>query len=239
MLTLLAIATLGLVQEDRPGFTDTPIIPGTNWHVHDKNRPYPPIKAPVKWDGKPVKAPKGAIFPTWTNKTWAQPDGTMRVGRGPNFTKEALGSGRYHVEWRTPIDNNKDQGSGNSGFYLQSRYEVQILNCYGNKTYADGGAGAIYGQTPPKYNVCRPQGEWQTYDITFDSPVFGKDGKLVKPGYVTVIHNGVKIQDHTKIMGTSEYRVIAVYTAHAPKAPVKLQDHGSPVEYRNIWYVKR
>ncbi|MBL8047456.1 MAG: DUF1080 domain-containing protein [Chthonomonas sp.] len=238
MLTALALAATILI-DDRPGFSDTPIIPGTKWRVHDKERPHPRKKNPVAWDGKPVPAPMGAVVPTWSNPSWKLANGDLQVQQGANLTKEAFGSGRYHIEWRTPVDNYKDQGSGNSGVFLMGEYEIQILNCFNNVTYADGHAGSIYGQTPPSSNPCRPQGEWQTYDIDFVAPVFAMDGSLKSPATVTLVFNGVRVLNKTKVMGQTAYRAVAKYAYHAPKLPLMLQDHGSPVEFRNIWVVPK
>ena len=113
-------------------------------------------------------------------------------------------------------------------------YEIQVLDCYNNLTYADGQASAVYGQSPPLVNACRQPGEWQQYDIVYTAPRF-KDGKLDVPGYVTIFHNGVLVQNHTPILGTTEHRAVPQLVVHGPKGPLKLQDHRNPVRYRNIW----
>jgi hypothetical protein len=126
------------------------------------------------------------------------------------------------------------QGRGNSGVFLQGRYEVQVLDSYRNPTYADGQAGAIYGQWPPLANASRKPGEWQTYDIVFDAPKF-EDGKLIKPAYLTVFHNGVLVQNHKDAMGPTVYRALAKYVPQPAEDSIVLQNHGNPVRYRNIW----
>jgi hypothetical protein len=115
------------------------------------------------------------------------------------------------------------------------RYEIQVLDCYHNKTYADGATAGIYGQHPPLANACRPPGEWQTYDIIFNVPHFGANGEVLSPGYVTVFHNGVVAQNHQAIRGATNWRVPGKYTPHGPTGPLALQFHNHPVRFRNIW----
>jgi Domain of Unknown Function (DUF1080) len=173
--------------------------------------------------------------PTWKlNK-----DSSMTVTpEGGNIrTKRSFGSCQLHLEFREPAVTNPDakgQGRGNSGVFLQSLYEVQVLDCYDNRTYSNGQTGAIYKQTIPLANACRKPMEWQTYDIIYSAPEFNKDGIQVKPPYITVIHNGVLIQNHTEIKGSTEYIGLPQVNAHG-KAPLQLQDHGDLVSYRNIW----
>lgn len=236
MMTSILATVLFAQPATRPGFSDTPFLPGGKWRVHDSARPWPEVRQPKAGTDRPRQAPKGAILVTWQNAAWEQPGGILRAANGNNVSREALGNGHYHVEWRTPVDHNSDQGSGNSGVFLLGQYEIQVLNCYENRTYADGHAAALYGQMPPKFNVCRPQGQWQTYEIDFVGPVF-RGNNLVQPGVVMVVHNGVKVQDRTKILGATVWRSLATYHAHAPELPLMLQDHGSPVEFRNIWFV--
>lgn len=160
---------------------------------------------------------------------------TVKGGAGSIFTKQTFGDCQLHVEWRTPAKvESEGQGRGNSGVFLQNRYEVQVLDNYENTTYPNGQAGAIYKQYLPLVNACRPPGEWQTYDIIYKAPRFNKDGVKVASAYMTVIHNGVLIQNHVEIMGTTEYIGLPMNKAHG-KAPIMLQDHGNPVSYRNIW----
>jgi hypothetical protein len=128
----------------------------------------------------------------------------------------------------------ENQDRGNSGVFLMTMYEVQVLDSFEAKTYADGMAGALYGQFPPLVNASRKPGEWQTYDIIFEAPRF-EGGKCVKPAVVTVFHNGVLAQNHMEMMGPGSHRQVAKYSPHAPEEPLQLQEHGNPVRYRNIW----
>lgn len=175
-------------------------------------------------DGGPVK--------------WALKDGALTVvwGAGDIQTKQAFGDFQLHVEWRSPIepDSLKGQMRGNSGIFLQERYEVQVLNSYQNRTYSNGQAGSIYKQTIPLANVCSKPGDWNMYDIIYTAPRFRQNGSLERPAYVTVIHNGVVVQNHTEIQGTTEYIGAPKYTMHG-KGGIRLQDHGNRVSYRNIW----
>lgn len=151
-------------------------------------------------------------------------------------TKQAFGDIQLHVEWRAPAEVKGDgQGRGNSGVFLMGKYEVQVLDSYNNETYYNGQAGSIYKQSIPLVNASLPPGEWQTYDIVFSAPVFNEDGKRKCPGYVTVIHNGVLIQNHVEIKGTTEYIGPPKNDPHPAKLPLSLQNHGNPVSYRNIW----
>jgi Domain of Unknown Function (DUF1080) len=162
---------------------------------------------------------------------------TVASGKGNIRTKRSFGDCQLHLEFREPAVTNPDakgQGRGNSGVFFQSRYEVQILDCFDNRTYSNGQTGAIYKQSIPLANVCRKPMEWQTYDIIYSAPQFNTDGIQMKSGYITVIHNGVLIQNHTEIKGTTEYIGLPQVAAHG-KAPLMLQDHGDLVSYRNIW----
>jgi hypothetical protein len=161
--------------------------------------------------------------------------GTVKPGAGDIITRRSFGDIQLHLEFRTPeLVKGEGQGRGNSGVYLQNRYEVQVLDCYENRTYSNGQTGAIYKQTLPLVNACRKPGEWQSYDILFTAPRFNADGILLTPARITVIHNGVVIQLNTEIKGPTEYIGLPVYQAHG-KAPLKLQDHGDLVSFRNVW----
>ncbi len=151
-------------------------------------------------------------------------------------TKQAFGSVQLHIEWKTPKKVVGDgQGRGNSGIFLMGLYELQVLDSYENETYYNGQAGSIYKQHIPLVNACLPPGTWQSYDIIFTAPSFKEDGSLESPAYITVLQNGVLIQNHVAIWGPTEYIGKAVYKAHPEKLPLSLQDHGNPVSYRNIW----
>lgn len=193
-----------------------------------------PSDATVLFDGKNTAE--------WTHQDgtpvkWEVKDGAMTVvkGTGGIFTKKTFGDCQLHIEWRAPADDmDEGQDRGNSGIFLQNRYEVQVLDSHGGTTYSNGQAGAIYKQSMPLVNACRPAGEWQTYDIIYTAPKFNADGIKVVPAYITVLHNGVLIQHHTEIKGTTEYRGLPKNIAHG-KGPIQLQDHGEKVSYRNIW----
>jgi hypothetical protein len=151
-------------------------------------------------------------------------------------TKQKFGDMQLHIEWRSPAEVKGDgQGRGNSGIFLMGKYEVQVLDSYNNETYYNGQAGSIYKQTSPLMNACLPPGEWQAYDIIFKAPVFNEDGTRKCSGYVTVIQNGVLIQNHVEIKGTTEFIGKPKNDPHPAKLPIHLQDHGNPVSYRNIW----
>ena len=200
------------------GYDDTPTIPGQKWRVHDVNRPAPPLVTPgatagaapsdaiVLFDGKDLskwaqRGPNGeSIDPKWPVR-----DGYFETGAksGSMFTRESFGDVQLHVEWATPsVVSGTSQGRGNSGVILMGRYEVQVLDMYNNRTYADGGAGSLYGQWPPLVSAPRPPGEWQTYDIIFEAPRFEGD-KLVKPAFVTVFWNGVLVQHRKELVGST------------------------------------
>ena len=190
---------------------------------------YPaPSDAIVLFDGKDLSKWNGG-------EKWKIEDGVATVHEGGITTKQAFGDCQLHIEWASPEKvEGSGQGRGNSGVYFMGNYEIQILDSYDNETYFDGQAGSLYKQMPPLVNASRKPGEWQTYDIIFTAPRF-KDGKLAKPGYVTALHNGVLIHNHTEIEGATAWHKPAEYTAHAEKLPISLQDHGNPVRFRNIW----
>ena len=194
----------------------------------------PPSDAIVLLDGTNLEE--------WTNAKgekagWKLEDGGMTVvkGTGDIQTKRKFGSIQLHLEWRTPaVVEGKGQGRGNSGVFLQNMYEVQVLDSYNNRTYSNGQAASIYKQTMPLVNACRPPGEWQTYDIIYMEPVFNKDGIKVRSATVTVIQNGILVQNNVEIKGTTPYIGLPKNPPHG-KGPLKLQDHSNPTSYRNIW----
>jgi hypothetical protein len=167
---------------------------------------------------------------------WEVKEGVATVNRTGNIvTKQPFGDCQLHIEWATPAEvSGEGQGRGNSGVILQGRYELQILDSYQNKTYFNGQAGAVYSQYAPLVNVSRKPGEWQSYDVIFHAPRFDENGKLLKAATITVLHNGVLVQDHVEIQGPTA-RQPAKYEAHPLKQPLVLQDHGNPVRFRNIW----
>ena len=188
----------------------------------------PPSDAVVLFDGLDLSQWHGG-------DKWLVENGYAISRGGDISTKESFGDCQLHVEWATPekVEGN-GQGRGNSGVYLMDKYEVQILDSYENETYFDGQAGSIYKTRPPLVNACRKPGEWQSYDIIFHAPQFD-GGSLTKPGYVTVLHNGVLIQDHTELLGSTAWDSPPLYTPHPPRGPIHLQFHGNPVRFRNIW----
>lgn len=180
----------------------------------------------------------------WTNKDgreveWEVADGCVTVKKGTGIikTKRVFEDFQLHIEWRTPAEVvGKGQGRGNSGVFLQKRYEVQVLDNFENRTYRNGQAGSVYKQHPPLVNACKGPGEWQAYDIIYTAPRFNDDGTYFTPPTVTVLHNGVLVQNNTKMRGPTEYIGIPEYSVKKHGADViMLQDHGNPVSFRNIW----
>ncbi len=230
------------------GYTDTPILPGTQWTVHDPRRPQPPVVTPAPAD-QPFAPPSDAIvlFDGKDISGWTSNDGTVKwtvengyvevvPKTGNIWTKRDLGDGHYHVEWAAPtVIEGRGQGRGNSGIFLMRLYEIQVLDCYQNQTYADGITGAVYGQFPPRAYACRAPGEWQTYDIFWFGPRFEGD-RLVAPARVTVILNGIPVQIGQELMGPTLFRKVSSYHPHPLAAPLELQDHSNPVRFRNLWY---
>ena len=169
---------------------------------------------------------------------WLMEGGVLTVagGTGNIETVRSFGDVQLHIEWRAPTRiEGEGQGRGNSGLFLQKRYEVQILDSYDNRTYSNGQAASIYKQHIPLVNAMKPPGEWQTYDIIFTAPRFAPNGTLESPAYVTVLHNGVLVQNHVELLGKTVFMGQPAYDAHPPKQPLMLQDHGNPVSFRNIW----
>jgi hypothetical protein len=243
-----------VIGQDRPqiGFKDTPMLPGGKWHVHDGDRPLPPIVTPGTFStqaeaGRPpsdaVVLFDGTDLSHWNGRRgrpapWKIVEDALVIapGTGEIVTKDEFGDCQLHIEFASPLPpRGRDQGRGNSGVMFFGRYEIQVLDCFDNVTYADGHAAAIYGQYPPLVNASRPPGQWQTYDIIFTAPRFKPDRTLDSPAYATVLHNGVLVQNHTPVLGPMAYRAMPKYTPHGPKGPILLQDHGNPVRFRNIW----
>jgi len=250
---VLVVAASGQQRGGDLGFTDTPILPGQKWHVHDPDRPHPKVVTPgatpgappsdaiVLFDGKDlskwVQHGRGADRANLVEPKWKVEGGYFEVaGRtGDLYTREKFGDCQLHVEWASPPEaSGTSQARGNSGVLLMSRYEIQVLDVYDNPTYADGQAGAIYGQWPPLANPARKPGEWNTYDIVFEAPRFEGE-KLVRPAFMTVFYNGVMVHHRKELMGPMVYRQVAKYVPHEPEEPLMLQDHGNPVRYRNLW----
>lgn len=224
----------------------------TGWKAHDKSRPLPKVVDPgepaspasvpsdaiVLFDGKDLSKWKG---PNDGEPKWVLKDGVMEsvAGAGYVYTKEKFGDCQLHVEWTSPTKvKGKGQGRGNSGVFLPGGFEVQVLDSFNNKTYADGGAASIYGQFPPLVNASRGPGQWQVYDIIFKAPRFDKDKKLVSKAVITVLHNGVVVHHATEAFGPTSWVLHYDYNSGHSEGSIGLQDHGNPVRYRNIWIRK-
>lgn len=195
----------------------------------------PPADAIVLFNGKDFSAwnGKGGKPVEWTIADQAM---TVKGGSGEIISKQGFGDCQLHIEWRTPsVVKGEGQGRGNSGIFLMGKYELQVLDSYNNKTYSNGQAGSIYKQLIPLVNASKAPGEWQTYDIIFIAPRFATDGRLQAQARITVIHNGVLIQNNQAIWGGTEFIGIAEYKPHSMKESLVLQDHGDAVSFRNIW----
>ncbi len=193
-----------------------------------------PSDAIILFDGKDLS--KWSTL-SGADAKWEIKDGAITAVKsaGDIKTKQTFGDVQLHIEWRSPATvEGEGQGRGNSGIFLQERYELQVLDSYESQTYSNGQAGSIYKQAIPLVNACRKPGEWQSYDVVYTAPRFSDNGRVITPAYITVLHNGVVIQNNYQITGPSEYKGLPVYQPHA-KASIKLQDHGNPVSYRNIW----
>jgi hypothetical protein len=204
--------------------------------------PQPPVVTPGKTDSDPpsdaIVLFNGKGFEEWNGAKnhKVDDDGGFTV-RGNLATKKSFGDIQLHVEFASPVPvKGSGQGRGNNGIGLMGgRYEIQVLDSYENKTYPEGSAASVYNQRPPMVNASRKPGEWQSYDIVFTAPRFDEAGKVTKPAYVTVLHNGVVVQNHTEIKGSTFFDRENVYVAHADKLPITLMYHGDPVRFRNIW----
>jgi hypothetical protein len=192
----------------------------------------PPSDAIVLFDGTNLDAFTQNGGPA----TWPIKDGTFAVGKKDIQTKESFGAIQLHFEWRLPAGRKVDgQSGGNSGMFLMGLYEIQVLQSNNNPTYPDGQAGSFYGQLPPLVNATSPQGEWNSYDIAFEPPVY-KDGKVEKPAKATIFHNGVFVQNGELFLGPTQHKKLASYPEKHPETgPIRIQDHNDPMEYRNIW----
>ena len=217
------------------------VQPWSGYMVHDEKRPVPPKVEGTAITTTPAPADADIIFngkdTSALTKNWTIKDGALVASRsGNNQTKKSYGSCQLHLEWRVPADRKVDgQKGGNSGVFLMGLYEVQVMESHTNPTYPDGQAAAMYGQYPPLVNASRPHGEWQSYDILFNAPEY-KDGKVVKPATVTVMHNGIIVHNAQPYKGPTVFRKVAKYPAkHPEKAPLLFQWHQDPIEYRNIW----
>ncbi len=202
---------------------EPPIVtPGAENHL-------PPSDAIVLLGDGDLSAWSGA-------ENWKVENGVATVGQGMITTKQEFGDCQLHIEWSAPTPaKGTSQERGNSGVFFMGKYEIQVLDCYDNKTYFDGQTAAIYKQTAPMANAMRPPGEWNAYEVFWTCPRFNDDGTLKSPAYITAMHNGVLMLNHFELLGDTPYDRPPQYTAHPPKGPISLQDHGNPVRYRNIW----
>jgi len=247
----LVVVAAYAAEPGKLGYQNTPIIPGTQWHVHDGERPQPRIVTPAATFSHLAPAPSdakvlfdGKDLSQWQvgnggEAKWKVEDGYMEVApkSGSIQTKDKFADFQLHIEFATPVKvEGNGQGRGNSGILFNGVYEVQVLDSYNNPTYPDGQAGGLYGQSPPLVNASKPPGEWQSYDIIFESPRWDKDGKLEKKAAVTVIHNGVVLHHRKEYQGTTPHQRNGNYDKpHAPEMFIQLQDHNNPMRFRNIW----
>jgi Domain of Unknown Function (DUF1080) len=219
---------------------------------HDRNRPQPAVVDPGTPSSQetPGRPPSDAVvlFDGTDLSKWRQKDGSAAKwklgsgyfevvpGTGQLYTRDSFGDCQLHVEFAEPIPpHGEDQERGNSGVFLHDRYEVQVLDSYQSQTYPDGQAAAVYGQFPPLVNASRAPGLWQTYDIVFHGPRLDAAGHLTRPARMTVLLNGVLVQDDVELTGPTAHRNRPPYVAEPEKQPLSLQDHGSAVRYRNLW----
>jgi hypothetical protein len=245
LIASLAVCTARAAE----GYTDTPMQPDGKWHVHDPARPKPKVITPGANFSHGVPAPSDAIvlfdgkdFSHWIGEKgevkWKLENGYMETTKsGRIHTKDEFGDCQLHLEFATPSQVvGNGQGRGNNGVNFYGRYEIQVLDSYKNETYADGQCAALYGQSPPLVNASKGPGEWQTYDIIFESPRWDAAGKLVKKAYFTVLHNGVVVHHRRELYGHTPYRALGNYDKpHPPKGFLELYEHGNPVRFRNIW----
>ncbi len=244
-------ATLWAADAPKLGYKDTPIIPGTSWHVHDGDRPQPRLVTTGASFSHLAPAPSDAVIlfdgkqlGNWqqgdgSSAKWKIEDGYMEVApkTGSIRTKNKFADFQLHIEFATPIKvDGNSQGRGNSGILLNGVYEIQVLDSYNNPTYPDGQCGGLYGQSPPLVNASKAPGQWQSYDIIFESPRWDKDSKIMKKASVTLIHNGVLLHHKKEYAGTTPHRANGNYDRpHPAEMYIELQDHNNPMRFRNIW----
>lgn len=249
-LVLLAACTTARTAARSTDTTSSMRIPPMPWPIHDTTRTQPPVVTPAAAPARLAPPPSDAVvlfdgssLAQWemedgTPAKWAVRDGYFEVvaGTGMLRTKQGFGDVQLHLEWMAPSPpRGEGQDRGNSGVFLMGRYEVQVLDSYGSRTYPDGQAAALYGQYPPLVNASRPPGEWQSYDIVFRAPRFDAAGQVTAPAHVTVLHNDVLVQDAVELTGPTGHHQRPPYQAHAAQLPLSLQDHGHPVRFRNVW----
>ena len=232
--TLAASAVSGLSTEED----------GFRWRVHDDSRPKPPVVAIE--NGVPADAMVLVGIESGTDALrsgdgpcqWSFADGVLTIapGAGDIHTKDVFGDCQLHLEWQFPEGRSiKGQMGGNSGVFFLDRYEFQILHTFENESYADGMAGSIYGQFPPLVNPIKAAGLWNSYDIVFRGPRFDDGGGLIRPATITALINGVLAQDHVSLLGPTRHKARTSYEAHESTGPLRFQDHGDPISFRNVW----
>ncbi|WP_165246198.1 3-keto-disaccharide hydrolase [Paludisphaera soli] len=241
-----SLATAG----DQPRIASIPTPSG--WRQHDVQRPKPTVAEPAEWSlGTPAPPDAVVLFDGRDLGAWRSADGgpagwkvadgafVVTPGKGAIRTKEEFGDVQIHLEWASPNPpNGNGQNRGNSGLFLMGAFELQVIDSYKADTYADGMAGALYGQYPPLYNAAKPPGAWQAYDVAFRAPRFSPDGALREPARVTAFLNGVLVQDNESLVGGTSWLEAVAYEPGVSTGPIQLQDHGHPVKFRNIWLRK-
>lgn len=241
MRSTIVLMTITLAALTAPAQTNS------GYRIHDMERATPPVVTPGTDGAPPADAVvlfNGTDLSEWRKKegepaAWLVKDGYLECVAGADdiYTKRTFGDCQLHLEWASPADpaGKTDQDRGNSGIFFMEKYEIQVLDAYENRTYSDGYAGAIYAQYPPQVNAVRKPGEWQTYDIVFHAPRFKKDGTVKRPARITAFLNGILVQDNVSLTGPTGWLQQKPYEVHADSMSLKLQDHDSPVRYRNIW----
>jgi len=255
-LSIIAFARLTAAEQPIESHTNAPVPPAAKWRMHDRERPQPPVITPGQTFSQSAPAPSdaemlfdGKDLSKWQNDRgqdapWVVTNGYMECAARQNIrTRGKWADFQLHLEFSEPAPPvGNDQNRGNSGILINNMYEVQVLDSYESKTYPDGQCAAIYGQSPPLVNACKPPGEWQTYDIIFESPRWNEQKELVKKAVVTVLHNGVVVQNHFEILGITDgisREVANKYgVVHPPEVFVGLQYHNGAVRFRNIWIRK-
>ena len=236
----IAVAPIALAQ---------PQVHPNPWPVHDPDRPLPPRVENAAAVTIPPPSDAVVLFDANDLDAWQKPDGSaapwtargavleVAPGTGPILTRDRFADVQLHIEWRSPESaaDKEGQARANSGVFFMERYEVQILESVGSTTYADGMAASLYGQRPPLVNPGAGIGRWQSYDIIFHAPRFDDDGDLLAPATATILHNGVLVQDDVAFEGPTRHRQRTSYEAHEPTGRIMLQDHGDPIQFRNIW----
>ena len=227
------------------GYKTTPIQPWSKFHVHDPDRPEPPKVTPADspLTERPAKPPSDAIVlfagtdtSAWKPNQWKVEDGCLVATEGPMATKQEFGDCQLHVEWMVPPEPTDSLWNrGNNGVFLLGAIEVQVFDSYTTKIYPDGQAAAIYAQTPPLVNACRPPGQWQSFDILFTAPVLTEEGNVAQPARITMLHNGVLVHLNQEIYGSTPHLRLASYDGISPRGPISLGAHHCPVRFRNIW----